>query len=150
MAEQFVTDLSKFSKSTQDALAASAKAAGVTTEEYLKSRGGINPITRTFGDSYDPNTDLSDAEYEAAIAGKTGPDVGKAINAATEAKLAAYVKANPRSTKAKGLASKDGDGTTTGGIYTASDGTKFDGSDEYILYQKELDKEKAEIGRAHV
>jgi len=105
MAEQFVTDISKFSKNVQDALIGTAKAAGMEVEEYLKSRGGINPITRKFGDSYNPSTDLTDAEYQAAVAGKSGADIGKAINAATEAKLAAFTKANPQSTQAKGLLS---------------------------------------------
>ena len=105
MAEQFVTDISKFSKNTQDALIGTAKAAGMEVEEYLKSRGGINPITRKFGDSYNPSTDLTDAEYQAAVAGKSGADIGKAINAATETKLAAFTKANPQSTQAKGLLS---------------------------------------------
>jgi hypothetical protein len=132
--------MAEFKRDTAKEAAAIAR--GITKEE-IERRGGIN-ASGYYGDSFNPNTSLSDEEYAAAITGKSGTDAGKAINAATEAKLTAYVKANPQSTEAKGLASKDGDGTTTGGIYTASDGTKFDGSDEYILYQKELDKEKAE------
>lgn len=97
MADQFITDISKFDKSVQDSLAANAKGFGITAEEYLIQRGGINPVTRTFGDSYNPNTDLSDEEYQAAIAGKTGLDVGKAINAATEAKATKYNATLPKS-----------------------------------------------------
>jgi ribosome-associated translation inhibitor RaiA len=105
MAEQFITDITELSPSTQATLKANATASGMTVEEYLKSRGGVNPVTKKFGDSYNPNTDLSDAEYQAAITGKTGLEVGKALNAAVETKLAAYAKANPQSAQAKGLLS---------------------------------------------
>ena len=105
MAEQFITDITKLSPSTQATLKANATDSGMTVEEYLKSRGGVNPVTKKFGDSYNPNRDLSDAEYQAAIAGKTGLDVGRALNAAVEAKLAKFTKANPQSTEAKGLLS---------------------------------------------
>ena len=101
MADQFITDISKFSKDTQATLAANAKSQGVTVEEYLKSRGGINPVTSKYGDSYNAKTDLNDAEYLAAIAGKTGVDAGKALNAARDAKLKAYIAANPDSPEAR-------------------------------------------------
>jgi len=100
MAEQFSTDIKSLSKSNQEILAANAKSQGVTAEEYLASRGGINPVTNMFGDSFDPNKSLSDAEYRAAIAGKTGLERGKAINAATAAKLQAYIDENPDSPEA--------------------------------------------------
>ena len=97
MADQFLTDIKSLSKNTQEVLAANAKAQGVTAEEYLASRGGVNPVTRKYGDSYDPNLDLNDAEYMAAVAGKTGLDQGKALNAARAKKVEAYVAANPNS-----------------------------------------------------
>jgi hypothetical protein len=100
MAEKFVTDITGLSKSAQGTIAANAKSQGVSAEEYLASRGGLNPITSMYGDSFDPNKSLSDAEYKAAIAGKTGVAAGKAINAATAAKLQSYINANPDSPEA--------------------------------------------------
>jgi hypothetical protein len=100
MAEQFSTDIKSLSKGTQEVLAANAKSQGMTPEEYLTSRGGVNPVTNMYGDFYDPNKSLSDAEYRAAIAGKTGLERGKAINAATAAKMQAYIAANPNSPEA--------------------------------------------------
>jgi hypothetical protein len=64
---------------------AAAIARGTITKEELERRGGIN-ASGYYGDSYNPNTSLSDEEYAAAIAGKTGLDVGKSINAALESK----------------------------------------------------------------
>lgn len=90
MAEQFVTDFSKLSKTSQHVAELNAKQFGITPEEYIIMRGGVDPVTHKYGDSYDPNVDLTPAEYTAAIAGKTGADAGKAINAATEAKVAKY------------------------------------------------------------
>jgi hypothetical protein len=104
MAEQFSTNLKSLSKGSQEVLAANAKSQGMTPEEYLVSRGGVNPITNMYGDSYDPNKSLSDAEYKAAIAGKTGLERGKAINAATAAKMQAYIAANPDSPEAMAVA----------------------------------------------
>ena len=150
MADQFITDIAKLSKDTQAIIAANAKALGVTAEEYLAERGGVNPVTKKYGDSYNPNTDLNDAEYQAAIAGKTGIDVGKALNAAREAKLKSYLQDNPDSPEAieERIATGENDGedngTTKGGIYTASDGKKFNDPDTYALYQQELDKDRAE------
>ena len=102
MADQFINDVSKFSKDTQAALNANAKSQGITVEEYLKSRGGVNPVTKKYGDSYNPNIDLNDAEYLAAVGG-AGPkigDAGAALNAAREKKLQAYIAANPDSPEA--------------------------------------------------
>ena len=100
MAEQFSTNIKSLSKGAQEVLAANAKSQGMTAEEYLVSRGGVNPVTNMYGDSFDPNKSLSDAEYRAAIAGKTGLERGKAINAATSAKMQAYIAANPNSPEA--------------------------------------------------
>jgi hypothetical protein len=100
MADQFITDITKLSESSQATLATNAKSRGITAEQYLAERGGINPVTKKYGDSYSANTDLNDAEYTAAIAGKTGVEVGKALNAAQDAKLKAYIAANPNSPEA--------------------------------------------------
>lgn len=100
MAEQFVTDLSQLDKATQDLLARNAQTFSssekLTAQEYLTRRGGINLVTKRFGDSYNPNTDLTDAEYTAAISGKSGAAAGAAINAASEAKAAKYAASLPK------------------------------------------------------
>jgi hypothetical protein len=62
---------------------AAAIAAGVATKAEIEARGGIN-ASGYYGDSYDPQTNLSDAEYAAALA----EGGGSAINAATAAKQA--------------------------------------------------------------
>ena len=96
MAENFITTLSSLSPARQNIIIANAQANGQTPEEYLVSRGGVNPVTGKYGDSYDPAVDLTDAEYLAAIQGKTGAAAGAAINAAVEAKrLANAPKPNP-------------------------------------------------------
>jgi hypothetical protein len=100
MADQFSTDLNALSKSSKEVIAANAKSQGMTAEEYLESRGGLNPVTSKFGDSYNPNFDLNDAEYTAALAGKSGLDRGKALNAARAAKVQGYIDANPDSPEA--------------------------------------------------
>jgi hypothetical protein len=105
MADNFVTDIDALSATNKRVIAANAastqvaaekdtsgnitKYRSMTPEEYLASRGGVNPVTGKFGDSYDPTRDLTDAEYQAAIAGKTGAQQGAAINAATAAKNSA-------------------------------------------------------------
>ena len=85
----FVTDLSTLSAANQRVISANAASQGITPDQYLASRGGVNPVTGKFGDSYDPTRDLTDAEYKAAIAGKTGAALGAAINEATAAKAGA-------------------------------------------------------------
>ena len=64
---------------------AAAIARGTVTKEEIERRGGIN-ASGYFGDSFDPNTSLSDAEYAAAVAGKTGEAAGKAVNLAIKNK----------------------------------------------------------------
>jgi hypothetical protein len=86
MAENFVTDLATLSAANQRVIKANAESQGVTPDQYLKSRGGVNPVTGKFGDSFNPNRDLTDAEYKAAVAGKSGAERGAAINAAIAAK----------------------------------------------------------------
>jgi hypothetical protein len=128
MADNFITDVSKLNKDIQSVLGYNAQKSisgeTMTAEEYLAARGGVNPVTGKYGDSYNPNLDLNDAEYKAAIAGKTGTDAGKAINTATQKKMQAYIAANPQSpealsyaqeVRAAGIASGGlGTGTTTG------------------------------------
>lgn len=89
MADNFLKDLSALSAANQRVIAANAASQGISAADYLASRGGVNPVTGKFGDSYDPTRDLTDAEYKAATAGKTGAALGAAINAATTAKLGA-------------------------------------------------------------
>lgn len=103
MADQFITDVTKLSKSSQATIEANAKARGMTADEYLAERGGVNPVTSKFGDSYNPNVDLTDAEYLAAraSAGTKPGDSGAALNAATKAKIEKYIKANPNATAAE-------------------------------------------------
>jgi hypothetical protein len=86
MAENFVTDVATLSAANQRVIKANAESQGVTPDQYLESRGGVNPVTGKFGDSFNPNRDLTDAEYKAAVAGKSGAELGAAINAATAAK----------------------------------------------------------------
>ena len=66
---------------------AAAIAAGVGTKAEIEARGGVN-ASGYYGDSYDSQRSLTDAEYRAAVAGKTGAEQGAAINAALEAKMA--------------------------------------------------------------
>ena len=66
---------------------AAAIAAGVATKAEIEARGGIN-ASGYYGDSYSPEANLTDAEYAAAVAGKTGAAQGAAVNAATAAKVA--------------------------------------------------------------
>ena len=65
-------------------------APGQTAEEYLASRGGVN-AAGYYGDSWNAKLNLTDTEYfkalnDARAAGKTGAELGRAINAATQAK----------------------------------------------------------------
>jgi hypothetical protein len=98
---------------------AAAIARGVSKEE-VERRGGIN-ASGYYGDSFDPNTSLSDEEYAAAISGKSGVEAGKAINAAI---------------KNKGLTVQTGTpiDTDTLGNYTAPDGRIFTDLASYNAY----------------
>jgi hypothetical protein len=55
------------------------------TKAEIAARGGVN-ASGYYGDSWNANLNLTDAEYRAAIAGKTGVAQGEAIQAATKAK----------------------------------------------------------------
>ena len=120
---------------------AAAIARGTVTKEELERRGGLN-ASGYYGDTYDPNTSLSDEEYAAAIAGKTGLDVGKSINAALEAKA---LKNKP--TRSGTGATLVGAGATPSGAtttYTAPDGTIFTNLGAYNAY---IEKTKTEEKR---
>lgn len=67
-----------------------AIAAGTVTKAEIEARGGIN-ASGYFGDSWNPETSLTDAEYAAAVA-KGG---GAAVNAALAAKVATNMQKAP-------------------------------------------------------
>jgi len=67
---------------------AAAIAAGVATKAEIEARGGVN-ASGYYGNTYNPQTSLTDAEYAAAIAGKTGAAAGAAVNEAINKKVAA-------------------------------------------------------------
>jgi hypothetical protein len=75
-----------------------AAIANGATKEYIESRGGIN-ASGYYGDSYNPETNLSDEEYATAVS----QGGGKAVNAAIANKLSAFVAANPNSPEASSL-----------------------------------------------
>jgi hypothetical protein len=99
------------------AVIANAASQGITPEQYVESRGGIN-ASGYYGDSWSADKNLSDAEY-AAIRAKGG-NVGAAINAATAA-------------KASGQGFTASSGNTTN--YTADDGTVFTDQAAFAAYQ---------------
>jgi hypothetical protein len=92
---------------------AAAIAAGVATKAEIEARGGVN-ASGYYGDSYNPTTSLTDAEYQAAVAGKTGAEQGAAINAALNAKLASLPSAGASSGAVAGTSTGTGTGTGTG------------------------------------
>lgn len=82
---------------------ARAIARGTTTAAEIERRGGINK-SGYYGDSFNPQVNLSDAEYAAALA-KGGAG---AINAATEARQKAVSSAQLKAKfMADGLSEKD-------------------------------------------
>ena len=83
------TGVKKYTPQTLEIAKANA-APGQTAEEYLASRGGVN-AAGYYGDSWNAQNNLTDTEYfkvlnDARAAGKTGAELGAAINAATMAK----------------------------------------------------------------
>jgi hypothetical protein len=131
MADNFTTDINSIPVSRRSIIEENAKSQGMTGAEYLASRGGLNLVTGKFGDSYDPTKDLTDAEYTAAkkaalAAGKTGVEVGQAINAATAAKAGG---------KIVGAGNGVNEGATGERIYTASDGTEFTDQQAFVAYE---------------
>ena len=90
--------LSKAVKSP--AVIANAKAQGITPEQYVESRGGIN-ASGYYGDSYGINSSdkvsLTDAEYKAAsmsgiggVAGASGAAINKALAEKIKAQTGSY------------------------------------------------------------
>jgi len=100
MAEKFNVKLSELSPANKSAIEANAASQGISAQEYLTSRGGVNPVTNTYGDSYNPIFDLTDAEYKTALAGKTGVAQGQSLNAAAEAKRQSVLGASGTAFKA--------------------------------------------------
>ena len=86
---------------------AAAIAAGVATKAEIEARGGVN-ASGYYGDSYNPQTSLTDAEYAAAVAGKTGAAAGAAVNEAINKKMAAS------GLSGAGSSAGAGTGTSTG------------------------------------
>jgi hypothetical protein len=100
MAEEFKVKLSELSPINKSVIEANAASQGISAQEYLASRGGVNPVTGKYGDSYNPIFDLTDAEYKAALAGKTGIAQGQSLNAAQEAKRQSVLGASGTAFKA--------------------------------------------------
>ena len=112
---------------------AAAIANGVATKAEIEARGGVN-AQGTYGDSWNPQTSLTDEEYAAAAAGKSGAELGAAINAATQAKMAKL--------GVPGSGGLSGAGAGTGGATGAnatSDAQRAAGS-AYALLVSEFNK----------
>jgi len=107
--DRFITNFDELSASSKGVIEANAKSQGVTPQEYLTQRGGVEATMSKYGDSYDPKKDLSASEYAATLAaareaGATGVGLGDALNRATALKqynaaLAAGV--DPKKAKAE-------------------------------------------------
>jgi hypothetical protein len=121
----FTTDIESIPVARRKNLEANAQSQGMTAAEYLASRGGLNLVTGTFGDSYNPDKDLTDAEYLAIKA--KGGKVGAALNAATAA-------------KAGGKLVDGANGATGDKVYTALDGTQFTDQQAFVTYQTSLNE----------
>jgi hypothetical protein len=104
MADNFNVKLSELSALNKSIIEANAAAQGISPQQYLSSRGGVNPVTGMFGDSFNPAVNLTDAEYKAALAGKVGAAQGEAINKAQQEKY-------QKSLAASGTAYRAPDGT---------------------------------------
>jgi len=80
----------QLSAETKSVIAANAKYQGMSPEQYLESRGGVNK-SGYYGDAYlsaaaSGRPYLTDEEYAAALQGLTGTARGAAINTATAKK----------------------------------------------------------------
>lgn len=91
MAENFTTNISELGAANKRVIEVNAAAQGISPEQYLASRGGLNPITGKYGDSYIAGRDLTTSEYQAAVKGKVGIARGSAINEATSKKNYYYL-----------------------------------------------------------
>lgn len=91
MAENFTTNISELGAANKRVIEVNAAAQGISPEQYLASRGGLNPVTGKYGDSYTAGRDLTTSEYQAAVKGKVGIARGSAINEATNQKNYYYL-----------------------------------------------------------
>lgn len=121
------------------------------TKAEIAARGGVN-ASGYYGDSWNAQKNLTDAEYAAAIKGKTGADQGKAIQAAMQdkiSKLPGAVKGNdgfwyPSKLEAKqggglfgGLGGSGSSGAAAGGASSAAQGAA---GGAYALLLSEFNK----------
>jgi len=104
VADNFNIKLSELSALNKSIVEANAASQGISPQQYLSNRGGVNPVTGMFGDSFNPTVNLTDAEYKAALAGKVGAAQGEAINKAQQEKY-------QKSLAASGTAYRAPDGT---------------------------------------
>lgn len=98
------------------------------TAAQIEERGGVN-ASGYYGDSWSSTKNLTPAEYDAAIVGKSGAAIGQAINAATSA------KSGLSSGSSISTSTANATGTNT---YTALDGTKFTDQNAFATYQSSL------------
>jgi hypothetical protein len=110
-------------------LAKANAAPGQTAEQYLASRGGVN-AAGYYGDSWNAKNNLTDAEYfkvlnDARAAGKTGAQLGAAINEATMAKQGISNTPNPLNPPTV-ITSPTGNTTLTTGTNYSGGGTTTD------------------------
>ena len=89
--DNFITDFNKLSNTNKSVITANAASQGISPQEYLTQRGGVEATMSKYGDSYNPAKDLTAAEYaktlsDARTKGLTGTAVGQAINEATAKK----------------------------------------------------------------
>lgn len=88
--DKFVSDPNQINKN-MDVLEANAKSWGMSVDEYINARGGVNS-SGYYGDSYKEGITLNPIEYKRATAGLSGVAAGQAINAASQAKAINYYK----------------------------------------------------------
>ena len=80
-ADTATTTISQLPENIQKVINTNAASQGLTGQQYLESRGGVNPVTGFYGDA--PNAKLlTDAEYLAARSGTSGLGSGAALNKA--------------------------------------------------------------------
>lgn len=80
-ANTATTTISQLPIETQRIININAASQGMTGQQYLASRGGVNPVTGFYGDAANANL-LTDAEYLAAKSGTSGIGTGVALNTA--------------------------------------------------------------------
>jgi len=80
-ANTATTTISQLPENIQRTINANAASQGLTGQQYLESRGGVNPVTGFYGDAANAKL-LTDAEYLAAKSGTSGVGSGIALNKA--------------------------------------------------------------------